>query len=204
MEARRIAKAVVVGGSIAGISCAHALLAAGWDVVVLEKTSSPPNSCATGAGVGLDTVSVKLIEQWTQQPQLIQLLSLPMTIEHVCEIFSPLKTCKNWTLSRDEHFNFRALHWADLHSLLYSSLPQDVVLWGHLFLSFCISDDKTSVKVQAKEIRTNETVEIVGDLLVAADGCLSSIRKTFLPDLKLRSVRYNLRVALIFQLLHFL
>lgn len=86
-EARKIAKAVVVGGSIAGISCAHTLLAAGWDVVVLEKTSSPPNSSATGAGVGLDTVSVKLIEQWTQQPQLIQLLSLPMTIEHVCEIF---------------------------------------------------------------------------------------------------------------------
>lgn len=85
---------MVVGGSIAGISCAHTLLAAGWDVVVLEKTSSPPNSCATGAGVGLDTVSVKLIEQWTQQPQLIQLLSLPMTIEHVCEIFLHSKPAK--------------------------------------------------------------------------------------------------------------
>lgn len=100
---------MVVGGSIAGISCAHALLAAGWDVVVLEKTSSPPNSCATGAGVGLDTVSVKLIEQWTQQPQLIQLLSLPMTIEHVCEIFSPLKTCKNCVKKMDMRFQLGCL-----------------------------------------------------------------------------------------------
>lgn len=55
-------------------------------------------------------------------------------------------------------------------------------------MSFSISDDKTSVKVQAKVLQTNETVEIVGNLLVAADGCLSSIRETFLPDLKLRFV----------------
>lgn len=80
------------------------------------------------------------------------------------------------------------MHWADLHSLLYSSLLNDVVLWGHLFLSFRISDDKTHVKVQAKVLQTNEIVEIVGDLLVAADGCLSSIREAFLPDLKLRFV----------------
>lgn len=89
---------MVVGGSIAGISCAHALIEAGWDVVVLEKTSSPPNGCATGAGVGLDMVSVKLIEKWSQQPQLLQQLSLPMTIEHVGEVFlqSNLHTlCQN-------------------------------------------------------------------------------------------------------------
>ncbi|XP_057799439.1 uncharacterized protein LOC131015184 [Salvia miltiorrhiza] len=187
-EARRKAKAVVVGGSIAGISCAHALIAAGWDVVVLEKTLSPPNGCATGAGLGLDMVSMKLIKKWTQ-PQLLQLLSLPMNIEHEQATDGDEKITR--TLSRDEHFNFRAMHWADLHSLLYSSLQQDIVLWGHSFLSFCISDDKTSAKVQAKVLQTNETVEIVGDLLVAADGCLSSIRETFLPDLKLRYSGYN-------------
>lgn len=80
------------------------------------------------------------------------------------------------------------MHWADLHRLLYTSLQRDVVLWGHLFSSFRISDDKASVKIQTKVLQTNETVEIVGDLLVAADGCLSSVREAFLPDLKLRFV----------------
>ncbi|KAL1552482.1 6-hydroxynicotinate 3-monooxygenase-like [Salvia divinorum] len=187
-EAKRKAKAVVVGGSIAGISCAHSLIAAGWDVVVLEKTNSPPNGCATGAGLGVDTVSLKLIEKWTQQPQLLQQLSLPMTIEHEQTTDGDKKIA--WTLSRDEHFNFRAVHWADLHNLLHSSLQRDVVLWGHLFLSFSISDDKTNVKVLAKVLQTNEPVEIVADLLVAADGCLSSIRETYLPDLKLRYSGY--------------
>lgn len=94
----------------------------------------------------------------------------------------------SWKLTRDGQFNFRAAHWADLHGLLYDALPQNIFQWGHLFLSFCIESDSKSVKVRAKVIQTNETKEIVGDLLIAADRCLSSIRRTFLPDFKLRLV----------------
>lgn len=93
-----------------------------------------------------------------------------------------------WTLTRDEQFNFRASHWADLHGLLYNALPPNIFKWGHHFLSFSISSDCKSVQVKAKVLHTNDTTEIVGDLLVAADGCLSSIRQSFLPHLKLRYV----------------
>lgn len=89
-------------------------------------------------------------------------------------------------LTRDENFDFRAAYWADIHALLYNALPQSMFLWGHKFLSFTMSQDKSTVKVQTLVMETHETVEIQGDLLVAADGCLSSIRKTFLPDFKLR------------------
>lgn len=75
----------MVGGSIAGISCAHALIAAGWDVVVLEKTRSPPTSCASGAGLGLDPLSQKQIHSWIKQPHLLQLNTLPLTIDQVSE-----------------------------------------------------------------------------------------------------------------------
>jgi len=40
-------KAVIVGGSIAGISCAHALTLAGWNVLVLEKTPLRPTGSPT-------------------------------------------------------------------------------------------------------------------------------------------------------------
>ena len=92
----------------------------------------------------------------------------------------------SWALTRDDNFNFRAAHWADLHGLLYNALPPNILLWGHLFLSFCISEDKTSVKIKAKVLQTDEEIEIVSNLLVAADGSLSSIRQSFLPGLKLR------------------
>lgn len=45
--------------------------------------------------------------------------------------------------------------------------------------------------MKATTHQTNEIIEIVGDLLVAADGCLSSIRQSFVPDHKLRFVNVN-------------
>ncbi|XP_073051828.1 uncharacterized protein [Primulina eburnea] len=187
-ESKRKAKAVVVGGSIAGISCAHALIAAGWDVVVLEKTRSPPTSCATGAGLGLDPLSQKLIDSWIKQPHMLQLNTLPLTIDQNQAIDGGQKT--SWVLARDENFNYRAAYWADLHSLLYKALPLGVVWWGHMFLSFSVSDDKTCVKAKSKVLQRGEIIDIVADLLIAADGCLSSICQTFFPDHKLRYSGY--------------
>lgn len=62
-----------------------------------------------------------------------------------------------------------------------------------MFLSFSISDDKTNVKVKSKVLQRGEIIDIVADLLIAADGCLSSIRQTFVPDYKLRFVGLNSR-----------
>lgn len=76
-------KAVIVGGSIAGICCAHALITAGWDVVVIEKTPQPPTGSPTGAGLGIDPFSHKIIQSWIQQPQLLQQTTLPLVIDQV-------------------------------------------------------------------------------------------------------------------------
>lgn len=97
------------------------------------------------------------------------------------------------TLTRDEGFGFRAAHWGDLHRRLHEALPAGVtVLWGHQFVSFEMApegDGDGGVVVTARVLRTGETVEVAGDLLVAADGCTSAIRRRFLPELKLRSAR---------------
>ncbi|GFZ08401.1 FAD/NAD(P)-binding oxidoreductase family protein [Actinidia rufa] len=181
-------KAVVVGGSIAGLSCAHALIAAGWDVVVVEKSTSPPSGSPTGAGLGLDPLAQKLIGSWLGQPHLLRNRTLPLTIDQNQATNGEENFSR--TLSRDENFNFRAAHWADLHGLLYSALPPDIFLWGHLYLSFSIYNDKSNVKLKTTILHTGEVIEIVGDLLIAADGCLSSIRGNFLPQLKLRYSGY--------------
>ncbi|XP_043723265.1 FAD-dependent monooxygenase ltmM [Telopea speciosissima] len=181
-------KAVVVGGSIAGLSCAHALIAAGWDAVILEKSTGPPSGSLTGAGLGLDPLARHFIQLWLDQPQLFHHSTLPLSVDQNKATDSQKKI--NWTLSRDDNFNFRAAHWVHLHGLLYRALPSHVVLWGHYFLSFSISDDKTFVKVTAKVLHTEETTEIVADLLIAADGSLSKIRQTFLPNVKLRYSGY--------------
>ncbi|CAA0840698.1 FAD/NAD(P)-binding oxidoreductase family protein [Striga hermonthica] len=185
---QRKGKAVVVGGSIAGLSCAHALIAAGWEVVVLEKSTSPPTGCPTGAGLGLDPLSQKIIHSWLKRPEILDLNTLPLTIDQ--NQVTEKETKINRARTRDEDFNFRAAYWSDLHGLLYKALPLDIVRWGHMFVSYNTSDDTTLVRVNSKTLETGDVVEVTCDLLVAADGCLSSIRRIFFPDLNLRYAGY--------------
>lgn len=84
MEKKEKGKAIIVGGSIAGISCAHALLRAGWDVVVLEKAGGPPTGSPTGAGLGLDRPAQRIIQSWLNgHPHLLHLATVPLTIDQV-------------------------------------------------------------------------------------------------------------------------
>lgn len=81
------ARAVVVGGSIAGVSCAHALILAGWDVVMVEKSCAPPSGSPTGAGLGLDPQACQLIDSWLPHPDpvpgLLLRTTFPLTIDQV-------------------------------------------------------------------------------------------------------------------------
>ncbi|CAJ1972110.1 unnamed protein product [Sphenostylis stenocarpa] len=152
-------KAVIVGGSIAGLSTARALTLAGWDVLVLEKTILSPTGSPTGAGLGHNSLSQQNIHSWlTQSQQLLNNTTLPLTIDQNHATDSEKKV--NNTLTRDESLNFRAAHWADLHGLLYNSLPSDIFLWGHLSFSFHAVDDKGSVMVNAKVLETGKHMAV--------------------------------------------
>ncbi|KAD0079191.1 hypothetical protein E3N88_44809 [Mikania micrantha] len=79
-------RAVVVGGSIAGVSAVHALLSAGWEVVVVEKTTAPPTGSSTGAGLGLDPLAQTIINSWLphqQSDHLLNIHTLALTIDQV-------------------------------------------------------------------------------------------------------------------------
>lgn len=91
-------------------------------------------------------------------------------------------------MTRDDSFGFRAAHWADLHGLMLGALPEGVILWAHQFITFRVLESKLTVVAEVEALQTGETLQIAADLLVAADGCLSTIRQQFLPDFKLRFV----------------
>ncbi|KAD3068741.1 hypothetical protein E3N88_36621 [Mikania micrantha] len=138
-------RAVVVGGSIAGVSAVHALLSAGWEVVVVEKTTAPPTGSSTGAGLGLDPLAQTIINSWLphqQSDHLLNIHTLALTIDQVfiSAIVSP---------------RFQ------LTSLIQFT-TSGYILWGHVFQSFCVSDDNKSVKVQTKVLQTGDIVEVAG------------------------------------------
>ncbi|XP_020267485.1 uncharacterized protein LOC109842969 isoform X2 [Asparagus officinalis] len=188
-EKKKTPKAIIVGGSIAGLSCAHALISTGWEVTVIEKSISPPSGSPTGAGLSLEPQAREVINRWLGDPSILHDITLPLTIELHQAVDKEKKTSR--LLLRDDNFTYRCAHWTDLHSVIYKALMPDTVLWGHRFLSLCISNDKASVVVKLEVLQTNEIKEVVADLLVAADGSLSMIRHNFIPDHKLRYSGYS-------------
>ena len=76
-----------------------------------------------------------------------------------------------------------------MHRMLYDKLPRDTVHWGHEVVSFQQSEDGLmGVRVEVKVSERGETVVVDGDLLIAADGSMSLIRKHLLPH---QHRRYN-------------
>ncbi|GLJ32653.1 hypothetical protein SUGI_0656970 [Cryptomeria japonica] len=180
-------KVVVVGGSIAGLACAHALFSAGCkQVIALEKARTLKPA---GAGLGLDPQTCQILAEWGLHQQIMD-STIPLTIDQIQTTDS--KSNATRVLARDENFNYRATHWSDLHRMLYDKLPRDTVHWGHEVVSIQqIEDgDGLGVKVEVKVAQTGQTVVVDGNLLVAADGSMSLIRKHFVPHQHLRYLGY--------------
>lgn len=55
-------KAIIVGGSIGGTSCAKALMLAGWDVVVLDKAQVHTIGHPTGSALAIDPLAKKIVK----------------------------------------------------------------------------------------------------------------------------------------------
>ncbi|KAI5065163.1 hypothetical protein GOP47_0019858 [Adiantum capillus-veneris] len=176
--------AVVVGGSVAGLSCAVSLLyhhrqrgsTLSLKVFVLEKARS---LTAAGAGLGLDPTSCDTLLKWG-----LPLLShiVPLSYEEN-RVFHPI--LKLWqTVAKDQSYNYHAAHWSDLHRLLYDSLPGDMVKWDHEVTASEVTADGLHVNVYFKK-GGSSTVEVMqANLLIAADGSMSGTRTRFLPDEK--------------------
>ncbi|QFZ17340.1 FAD-dependent monooxygenase [Saccharothrix syringae] len=145
-------KAVVVGGGLGGITAAVALRAVGWEVVVLERA---PEFGEVGAGIGV-------------MPNALRALRELGLADEVRRIGTPrvpglLRDPRGRVLVRvaqgSEHVV--AVHRADLHRVLRSALPERCLVTG-------------------VEVRSVD--ELDADLVVAADGIRSGIRREVFPE----------------------
>eukprot|EP00897_Mesotaenium_endlicherianum_P000456 jgi/Mesen1/10410/ME000081S09792 len=173
---------IIVGGSIGGLSCAHALLHAGCDVTILERAKGKVVSA--GAGLGIDRDSASALKSWGIE---INVATLPLPREEVRAVNK--ETMQTLTLYTDDNYNHRAAHWGDLHGLLMEKLPPGILYYDHEVVSFDKPNNRDNrVQVTARvggkdgELRSFE-----GDVMVAADGSASLTRKKFRADEQQRS-----------------
>jgi 2-polyprenyl-6-methoxyphenol hydroxylase-like FAD-dependent oxidoreductase len=156
--------ALVIGGSLGGLSAGVCLRAAGWNVSIFERSPVAMND--RGAGIVLQSEMLNLLEEFK------------------------LATCDKIAVESRErqHLNQEGGIYSSVPS------RQFMTSWGALFnhLRRGIPDDDYHVGFKLVEFTQNErevTAEfengrkVTGSLLVGGDGAWSTVRQQLLPDL---------------------
>ena len=164
-------RALVIGGSLAGLLSANLLLRAGWDVEVFEQSSAE----LTGRGAGI-----------ISHPELFEALSrigIPLDDSYGVDV--PVRATHDRggatiaTLALRQVFTT----WGRLHQLLREAFPRDGYHFGATFAR--LAQDEHGVTAHFAGGATAR-----GELLVGADGVRSSVRAQLAPAARPRYAGY--------------
>lgn len=147
-------KAIVVGGGLGGVTAAVALRKVGWEVAVLERA---PEFGEVGAGVGVMPNAMRALDALGLADD-VRRIGTPRVAGGIRDRRGRALVRVN--ASRLDHLV--ATHRADLHRVLRSALPAE-----------CLVTDT--------DVRSVDDLD--ADLVVAADGIRSRIRRALFPAL---------------------
>lgn len=160
-------EAIVIGGGIGGLATAVALHRIGWRATVLERA---PVLGEAGAGM-------------SQAPNALRALDALGVGEQARSAGMPTHAAGNLRLPDGRYLQrarpgdvtgMLAFHRADLHRVLVEAVPTGWVRTGAEVTSLRQETDRVMV-------RAGET-EVTADLVVAADGIRSTVRRLLWPD----------------------
>jgi 2-polyprenyl-6-methoxyphenol hydroxylase-like FAD-dependent oxidoreductase len=158
-------RALIVGGSLAGLFAAHLLRAIGWEVTVFERT--PGDLASRGAGLGTHDALLKVAQR------------IGLTFDNTMGVAIQAYAC----VDRDGH----VLHemplrrmmssWGAIYRPLKDRLP------AQFYQAGCALARVETNAVDVTAILTDGS-RVTGDLLIAADGFRSTVREQFQPNLQ--------------------
>jgi 2-polyprenyl-6-methoxyphenol hydroxylase-like FAD-dependent oxidoreductase len=164
-------RVVVVGGGIAGLASALALVRVGHEVTVLERHQDPPE---IGAGISLWSNALQALGELGLMDQ-VRAMGGALTVEG--GIRRPdgtwLSRSSAAELQRRTGVELLVLHRTELHRVLRQALPDGVVRGDSTVTG--LSGGGRVVTVQGHE-------ELHADLIVRADGLRSRVRDHVWPQ----------------------
>lgn len=160
-------RAIVIGGSVAGLMSALLLRKTGWDVTVYERAVG--DLAGRGAGLG---VSAELLEVMARCGAAFDRSSGVAQQAHVWME-------KDGSIAYEHRRNLMASAWARVYEPLRAALPAAAYRQGMVLERV---DETTAVFADGNRDSA--------DLIIGADGVYSTVRKQYLPDVQPRFVNY--------------
>ena len=164
-------RALIIGGSLGGLFAGCALLRAGWDVQVVERT--PGRLEGRGDGLGVLPAMLEVLK--AAGARVDRTVGVPVS-GRIC--FARDGSKQAW-LPMPQY----TTSWSRLHSLLSAAFPKTRICRGATLSG--IEQDADGVTA-----RLANGASLRAELLVAADGLRSTARRQFLPEVKLAYAGY--------------
>lgn len=157
-------RAVVIGGSIGGLTTALLLRRLGFDVDVFERTPTPLEN--RGGGIVLQPETMRWFEEMSDQ----DIADLSTTTSRLRYFDSQDH------VTHDEDFPWTYTSWGAIYRALMADFGEDRYHLGQSFVGF--DQDADGV-----DLRFASGHEVRADLVVFADGITSVARRRLFPDL---------------------
>jgi len=160
-------RAIVIGGSVAGLSAAAMLARSGWSVEVFEKAGSE----LEGRGAGIAT-HAELHQAMARAGCDISQLGPTVSDRVVFDLSG--QVIESWRY--DQIFTA----WGRVYKLMRAQVPQGAIRYGVAFAGFAEPPTEGApVRAHFSDGVTREA-----DLLVAADGLRSAVRGVLAPEVQ--------------------
>lgn len=156
-------KVIILGGGTAGLCLAISLRYFGIEVKVYEKRPQPGDA---GAGIIIAPNALQALEPFGITDQIIHAgygRDGIQTLTHKGKKIIKMSV-------QDGSYKLYSIHRGDLNNLLYEALPPSTVEYGKECVG--INQDEHGVRIQFRD-----GSDATGDILVAADGIHSIVRK---------------------------
>ncbi|CCA90747.1 FAD-dependent monooxygenase [Novosphingobium sp. PP1Y] len=158
-------RALVIGGSLAGLFTANLLLRTGWDVEVFER--SPHDLDSRGGGIVLQPDVVEVIRRTG-----VEIAAGLGVRSRFRTVFRPDGSIQSKELSPQTQTS-----WSLIYSTLRSAFPEERYHQGKVLAD--LRQDRAAKTVSARFV---DGTTAIGDLLVGADGGNSTVRGLVWPQ----------------------